>query len=91
MCIRDRSYGRQNEQILLISNSKLITDSNIPSRYFFKKINKDFGDSIVGYENAGLYIFKKDDIKLARINDAGTFPDAELHSCTKMCIRDRIN
>ena len=80
--LKTLSYGRQNEQILLILNNKLITDPDIPSRYFFKKINKDFGDSIVGYENAGLYIFKKDDIKLARINDAGTFPDAELHGCT---------
>ncbi len=80
--LRTLSHGFYNEQILLILNNKLITDPDISSRYFFKKINKDFGDSIVGYEDAGLYIFKKDDIKLARINDAGTFPDAELHSCT---------
>jgi len=76
------SLGISNKKILLILNDKLIKDNSIPEKYFFKKIDADFGQSIVGYEDTGLYFFNKENIKLLKIIDNNDLKKMELFNCS---------
>lgn len=79
--MRTLSFGFDNKQILLILNNKLIEDKNLPSKYFFKKLDIDFGKSIVGYEDAGLYLFERDKVDLNLITSNKNYLYAELFDC----------
>ncbi len=56
------SFMNKSQEILVVVNGSAVQDDRVPEKYLFKRINKKFDDSIVGFEDFVLYSFKKSSI-----------------------------
>jgi len=73
------SFINQTDKVLVVINCNAIKDANVPKRYLFKKVDVEFDDSIVGYENFCLYESCEFEKKLLIIN-SNSYNNAEFQN-----------
>jgi hypothetical protein len=72
------SFINKDSKILTVIHCNAIKDSKVPQKYLFNKIDVEFDDSVVGYENFCLYIFDKS--KITPILDFASYRNAEFQN-----------